>query len=130
MPFAENEQESIKSCLMNYPNNLYKKQANNIRVYEKFQYVQKTLQARWNTKSDCQIKNNKYNALNLMLDFCDYVNTDKNQQQLIFGVFNRECYRQYEEMRNNHYQQVVKIYSDEKIKMRSGYLIGRFNQII
>jgi hypothetical protein len=51
--------------------------------------------------------------LSLMLDFCEYSNTNKKINDNFFvGVFKRECYRKYEDVRNKHHQQIAKIKSE------------------
>lgn len=51
--------------------------------------------------------------LNLMLDFCEYLNTNKKINQNIFiGVYKRECYRKFEYVRNMYHQKIAKVKSE------------------
>ncbi|CAD8083380.1 unnamed protein product [Paramecium primaurelia] len=122
MHFVENEQESIQKLFDQLPISSLQKQAPKISkqyqsLLKHFNSSKKHCKLGGKPKLIIRLKMTGIMLLNLMLDFCEYMNSNRKiNGNLFLGVFNRECYRQYEDVRNKYYQQVVKIQSDQRIQ--------------
>ncbi|CAK57557.1 unnamed protein product (macronuclear) [Paramecium tetraurelia] len=122
MHFVENEQDSILKLFDQLPIQSIQKQAPKVSkqyqsLLKHFNMSKKHCKLSGKPKMIVRFKMTGIILLNLMLDFCEYVNSNRKiNGNLFVGVFNRECYRQYEDVRNKYYQQVVKIQSDQRIQ--------------
>ncbi|CAD8115962.1 unnamed protein product [Paramecium sonneborni] len=122
MHFIENEQEQILKLFDQLPIQSIQKQAPKIStkyqiLLKHFNMSKKHCKLGGKPKMIVRFKMTGIMLLNLMLDFCEYMNSNRKiNGNLFIGVFNRECYRLYEDVRNKYYQQVVKIQSDQRIQ--------------